>query len=724
MADNDIYDPDENAEPVAAEESPVEPLYQIYEGSRIAVGRATGDMWKKALDAALAAYEHVYTIWQECFKYYNNDQNRGTDSPVGVFKRGDGTENIVFSNLNIMLPAVYSKDPDITCSTTDEADQPFCDAFEELVNQLFKSRSKLNAKPKIKKAAGIGLLTNLGILKLDFTQKDDSREFAVAEMERITSEMAKAKTPQKMQELYGQLEAAEQNMEILLPSGFLLSNTLPHNLIIDPFAEQSDGMDAKWMMERVFLSTAALNARYTKKVEDEEDENAGSRVLKYKPTHKAVFSPGQAGDREDGLGLVLAEFDNAGNLPTAHTEDERHAYINMYYTECYYVWDKMTRRVLLFHRDDWKWPLWVWDDPLKISRFFPYFIISFSMSTGGTVAPGETAYILDQQDEVNDINRQKSRIRRTIFDYFFYNSSKINKDNAEKFVEAIRGNSAGQTSDEHLLGIDAGEMKISECIESVAPPSVQYEALFDKGPVLDSINRVTNTSDALRGTQFKTNTNVASVKSYEQSMRISVGAKVDVIEDVVADMATAIGEIAVQNWGQEEVAGMIGETLAQGWQEMDLATFNATYSVQVVAGSMEKPTSAFKKQEAIEVVQAVGQFADAAPATTLTIMLKVLEKAFTEVVIKPEDWGMMRQEIAMRAQAEQQQTAPPPEGGGDEMAQLKEAASKLPPEDQNKVIQMREAGASGDEIIAFVQQRTQELGAGSNGKAPNEPVRR
>jgi len=57
--------------------------------------------------------------------------------------------------------------------------------------------------------------------------------------------------------------------------------------------------------------------------------------------------------------------------------------------------------------------------------------------------------------------------------------------------------------------------------------------LFNKEPILNTINRISNTSDALRGTQFKTNTNEAAVQSYQDAARMSVGSKIDVIEDAV-----------------------------------------------------------------------------------------------------------------------------------------------------------------------------------------------
>lgn len=698
---------EKNAEP--------QPLYRVYEGSRIAIGRAVGPMFQKKRDAALKAYEHPFKVWEECFSYYNADNLTTLSTSRGSFVRGDCMENVIYSNLNVMLPACYSKDPDIACSTTDEQDEEFCKTLQAVINALFKRKDGLNAKSKIKKATGMGLLTNFGVFKLDFTRKDDSREYAISEMTRLTDALAKAKTQEQVDRLYGQFAALERNMEVLRPSGFSLKNILPHNLLVDPYAEQADGLDAEWMMERCFFQTNFLTAAYTKKEEDDEDDTEEGRVLVYKPTHKARFDTG--GDRDDGLGIVMDAIDGTNDLPTSHQTDERHAYTSMYFTECWFVWDRVFRRLYLFHGDDWTWPIWVWDDPLKITRFYPYFIMGFSMSTGGTVTSGEVAYMLDQQDEINDIARQRAKIRRTIFDFFYYNSDKVTRAEAEKFIKAVRGD-----GDEHILGVKAGESKISDMLEAFVPPAAQYEKLFDKQPTLDTINRITNTSDALRGVQFKTNTNVAAVNTYQESMRLSVGSKVDVVEDCVTDLGWAIAEITVQNYDQDDVAGLVGERLSEGWFQMDLPTFRATYSLNLVPGSMEKPNSIFKKKEAIEVCQALGQFASAAPGAVLTIMIRCLESAFTDIVVKPEDWDLLKQEVmaTMRKGLSDGE-------GGDPAAQedpqaIVEAAKQLPPAVKQRVVQMKQQGASDDEIRQFIVQAVQQKGQ-ANGN-PQQPAQR
>jgi hypothetical protein len=711
----DLFDVDAASEESGSGPPQPQPLYQQYEGSKIVISKQVGKYWKNKYDAALKAYEEIFAAWEEIFRYYNHSQGKAIHTPRGVFKRGDSSENIVFSNLNIMLPAIYSRDPDVTCNTNDKNDEPLSDCLEALLNAIFRRRNLLNAKPKIKKAAGMALLSNFGVFKLDWTKKDDSVELAQQEMQRVSDQLVTAKDQRQVEELYGQLESLEASMEVLKPGGASLGNVLPHNLIIDPDAEQADGADAGWMCETVYFATAGLTARFTYK--ENIAESNPVRNLIYKPTHKAVFSEGsETGKRDDGLGMVLQALQGAGQVPISFEEEGRRAYLNQYFTECKLLWDIKMKRVLLFHCDDWTWPLWVWDDPLGISRFFPYFIISLSMNTGGTVGVGEAAYVLDQQDEINDINRQMARIRRAVFNYFYYNSDTITQDEAEKFIRSLRGEAVDSM---HLLGVKAGEGgKVQESIQAFAIPSLQFENLFDKPKIIDAVNRITNTSDALRGVQFKTNTNVASVESYQESMRLSVGAKVDVIEDTVADLAQALAELCVQNMTTDDVASLVGDDLAQSWEQMSVQEFNQKYSIDIVAGSMEKPNSVFKKKEAIQVAQAVGQFARAAPGSVTQIMLRVLQQAFTEVAIKPEDWQNLTAEINANMQKGAPAGAagaPPggaqgqpgrPAGVGADAQALMDRAAKMSPAGKQRVVEMNSSGATPQDILSFINGQT------------------
>jgi len=710
------------------------PLYQVYPGSKVPVSKAYGSLWRTKIEAAQRANELVIDAWEQCFAYYNNHQVKTSDSSKGVFSRGDVTENVVYSNINVMLPAVYGQDPDIAVNTTDKEDEDFAECAHVLLNALLKGKNLLNCKPKVRKAVGVALMTNFGVLKLDYVLKSDSQESVLENLAQVTEEIAKAKNTKALEAAYGKLAAIESIVSIFEKGGPKLRNIMARNLVVDPIAEMPDGTDATWMAERCYIQTSYLKHKFTR---PEGDSNSWNYI--FKPTHKAVFAEGSGNQKDDAYGLVLQTL--SGD-PTNQENDEVGTYRDLYYTECWLVWDKATRRTSLFAADDWAYPLWVWDNYTKTTRFFPYFIIGFGLSTGQTVTVGEVSYYLDQQDEINQINRQVARIRNSVFNFFFYNSHKISQADAENLMQAVK---RGFNDEQAIVGVKVPEgSKISDCFEALVPPSLQYEHLFNKEPTINSINRISNTSDAIRGVQFKTNTNEASVQSYQDAARMSIGAKIEVVEDVLSDLCKALLEMCVQNMDKNEVIGLVGQKIGAAWRNMSLDEFNSQFALDLVPGTAEKPNSIFKKKEAVQVVQAIGQFASGAPMTSMKVALRVLEQAFTEVVIKPEDWDMMEAEMTMQAQRGNSsgapaapgpgQNAPPAPGatpggtqvpqpqapGGGGQAPLPPELQNLPPEVKAQVVHMYQQGLPAEQIAQYVQQHVGAQG-GTMGNMPKTP---
>lgn len=717
----DVFDVDGYLESERAEPKPKIPAYQIYPGSKITVSKAYGQLWKTKIEATQAANELIYQAWEQCFAYYNNHQVKASESSKGVFQRGDVTENVIYSNINVMLPAVYGQDPDIAVNTTDKEDEEFAKCMRALLNALLKGKDRLNCKPKVKKAVGVALMTNYGVLKLDYILKGDSVESIVSELEEVTREIATAKNTKALENAYGKLAALEQMTTVFEKGGPKLKNVMARNLVIDSVAEMPDGTDATWMAERCYIQTSYLKYKFTRK---DEDENCWYYV--FKPTHKAVFAEGSGNQKDDAYGLVLQTLSGE---PTQQENDEIGTYRDLYFTECWAVWDKATRRTSLFAADDWTYPLWVWDNLTKTTRFFPYFVIGFGLSTGQTATVGEVSYYLDQQDEINQINRQVARIRNSIFNFFFYNSHKISQPDIELLMKALK---RGFVDEQAIVGVKVPEgSKISDIIEAVKPPSMDYEPLFNKEPTMQAINRISNTSDAIRGVQFKTNTNESAVQSYQDAARMSIGAKIEVVEDVMADLCKSLMEQCIQNMSKEEVATLVGAKLAEPWENMPLEAFNQRFAFDIVPGTAEKPNSIFKKKEAVQIVQAIGQFASAAPMTSMKVALRVLEQAFTEVVIKPEDWDLMEKEMMMQAQrgnssgaaappqpGQNQPSGPAAAPGGAEGGIPPELAN-LPPQVKEEVMRMHQQGLPAAQIAQYLQQQVR--GQAQPGGQPPEP---
>ena len=83
----------------------------------------------------------------------------------------------------------------------------------------------------------------------------------------------------------------------------------------------------------------------------------------------------------------------------------------------------------------------------------------------------------------------------------------------------------------------------------------------------------------------------------------------------------------------ETVASILGQADAAVWDQYRDAFVNQgiKFTATVAGGSTLKPTSATKKQQAVQLSQALGQFASAAPVAIL-VALKVMERAFDEVL--------------------------------------------------------------------------------------------
>ncbi|MCI0557529.1 MAG: hypothetical protein MN733_03460 [Nitrososphaera sp.] len=693
-------------EPVKPDKPDTTPGYKIL-GPKIVVSKAFGKNWEKRKSAAVCAYEFTQKAWDEAYRYYNHNQSKdeaGFNNRDRTFRPGDGYENIVFANTSTMIPAIYAKNPDVSFSTDQDEDKAFATVLGKAVQAVFNKRTApgINLKPRMKKAALHAELTNQGIVKLDFVLKEESREQAEQEMNVLFEQLEKAKDMKEVKEIEGKMQALESQLEWMEPTGFKLSNVFPKSLVIDPSAENEDGSDANWMFEETYISTDYLNAKFAEKDSD------GSYKSIYKPTHKVKLEG--PGSREDALGMILETFNEPKTESLTNKEEELRSYIYQNMTRCWYLWDKTTRRVYLFADNDWTWPVWAWQDPLGLSRFFPYFIFQFIPATGGVVCPGEVSFYLDQQDEINKINKELTKVRRLAFNILAFNTNKLKADDAQKLIAYLK-----EGQGDNAFGIDVPEgMSIKDVIETVVPPSLNYRELFDKADTYRAIDRISSVNDSIRGEQFKAGTVEDAVQAYVNAARIRIGNRTDAIEDCVGDVAWSIAEILVSKVDKQIVEGLIGINLIKEWKPKSVAELNATMNVIVAAGSSEKPTSSFKKKEAIQISQAIGQFAKAAPGASLRIILKLLRGAFPELDITEEDWNSIAEEVSAQLQRGVSTgegagagTAPPVEGQGSQQGngQIEKALMGAPPQVQRLVEEAVRRGATPQQALAPVMEK-------------------
>lgn len=626
-----------------------QPVYRMMPDSRVPVSSKRGSVWKSRKDQARRALQDMMDAWDEAVEYYNHDQSTHREGKSNPDVSGNrltarrlnemfsSTENIVFSNVNGQLPSLYSKNPIVTFTSgtapddqqTNDADDAFARAVERLINVLFGMRGApgIGLKTKAKRAVIIALLTNRAWVEIGYTTKDKSSEQALSNLMELSNDLKVAKDAQEIVRIEGKLIALEEKIEFLQPSGPWVRVRLPWQVLVDPDYNDPYLGDAKWVMIEDMLPTSYLNAVFG--VEDPDKPDTITSV--FEPTH--VLSNGSTQDEIDNFTL----FDTSKTYSTYGYSDEN-TYNKAKRTKVWYVWDKTTRRLELYCDNDWKWPVWVWDDPYMLQNFFPLVPLWFHDNPIDMCAKGEVSYYLDQQDQINEINDEKRRAlmwaRRNIF---YDRTSGITQDTVDAILQ-------GPNATATPIDVPDGK-KIGELIFAIPPPSTQFAQLFDKKELYASVDRIVATNEIERGGEFKTNTTNKAVDYYSTMGNLRMDLRLDAIEDFVGEIGWKIAQLCLRFMDANTVQQLTGLDVTQFWKPLDSLGDFSKWAMTCVGGSTQKLSSQAKKQEAVQVGQVLSQYVKAAPSAVLKVTLKMFSDAFDDMMITKEDWDAIDAEV-------------------------------------------------------------------------------
>jgi hypothetical protein len=691
------------------------PVYRAMPDSRIPVSSKRGGIWRSRRDTAQKSMKDLIDAWDEAIRYYNHDQadhrdgaNGGSASRAGTSAgnrsiarrlndRFSSTENIVFANVNAQIPELYAKNPIVSVTNelvgstaVDEAGDAFARALQKLIDKLFsmKFAPGVNVKPKAKKAVVLALLTNRAWFEVGYTNKDKSSEQAIADLQNLSAELAAAKDDKEIRRIEGALTALAEKVEFLQPSGPFLRLRMPHQVLIDPNSSDPWLNDANWVLIEDMLPTEYINALYGQPNPDNPDSDEVRSV--FEPTH-VLNGGGGTGDDEN---FSLFAKDNAYS---AYGFDSKQEFDKACMTKVWYVWDKVTRRLELYADNDWKWPIWVWDDPYQLQGFFPLTPLWFHENPVAAYAKGEVSYYLDQQDQINEINDEKRRALLWARRNIFYNpEAGITQEMADRILKGPDGTATPLKLPEGVKGQDV--------IFSIPPPSTAFHQLFDKTDLYQSVDRIASTNEVERGGQFKTNTTNRAIDYYSTMGNMRMDMRLDAIEDALGNIGWHLAQLCMRFMEPDTVMQLTGLDVSAFWQPLDNLKDYAKMSVSVIGGSTQKLTTQQKKQEAVQVGQVMAQYVKAAPASALKVSLDMLSKAFDDFMISKEDWDSIEQEVQMMAQSQQGGApgqAPPGAPPG--------AAPGGPPPGMPPGAAAGQAPGGGMQVAAMVVQALQQL---------------
>lgn len=690
----------------AAKKEEAGPIYKMMPDSKIPVSKSEAGLWKSRRDAGKQAISNVAANWRQAAEYYSLGQENHREDAGGTRKgnskyaknsnrRYNSTENVVYANVNSVVPSILAKNPEAEVTAFLREMDPVAEINKNLINRLseMKYAPGFNLKPKLRKCIVRGEISNEAWAMVGYTKKEDSAQQAQADLVTLGEELVKAQTQKEIQDIEGRLIALEETVDILNPAGPFVRTFTGEQVLVDPTSQEDDFSDANWMMVEVMMPTRYILAKFATK------DDAGTYTAIFNEQY--IISSGNMGDSDTEQELnnfkILKETDTFDRMGYSSEEAMKKAQM----TKVWYCFDKVKRRFLLIANDYWKWPLWVYDDPYQLPRFFPLHRLQYHTDPLFNRTKGEVSFYLDQQDEINDINSEVNRMRTNIISKVLYDQRYIDKDQFDAYMKG---------GDQLAFGVGKNipeGMKIQDLIMAPPLPNLQYKELFDKKPIYETINRISSVNDILRGAEFKTNTTNDAIGVYNSIQNQKLDEKIDAIEDFSGDIYYDIMFLCNQFMTLEEVQYILG-TQAQGWQQRDAREIRQQFTCRVIGGSTQKPTSANKKEQAMKMGQILGQFANASPYVVI-IMLRAMQKAFDDFTISADDWQMIIDSI----QQKMQPTTPPP--GAPDVSQGQQPPSPIGPNaPQQQVPIAQGTGGEGEQVP---QQQQQPVVAGPKNHA-------
>jgi len=602
--------------------------FRLLSENAIPIPPTIGARFQQFFEDGIKAQMARHKEWTANIKMFLNEE--GVTSKVPY-------ENIVRTTIESLVDFTYMRNPQAEVSSEEEDEKDFAIVIQKILNVIMNKKTLpgVNLRPKVLKQIIFAHLTNMGIIELTYQGEKGSIEQVFEVNERVKDQIKQEEDPVKSSQLYELLNILQRELDVRKNMGIGVRVRSPFSFIFDPNGQELDLSDQRIIMDRDVMRIDYVKAEYTI-----FDSETNAHYFKYNPDTVLDFGktghPGNTGATRE-----TAEADIINQIMPDVDPDQ--AKLRVQDTiPIVWVYDRTTRLKYLYIEGRWDVPLWVYEDEMQLSRFFPFFLLAFSASLNSIIQPGEVAHYISFQNEVNKINQQISKLRARAFSKYLYNSDAISPEEIKKLFDMINS-----TSDKvEAIGIKLRDQDrpLSELLEPLKMPSAQFKEIFDKKDLKEALDRATRITDAMRGAQFRTNTTNDAVETYNEFASNRLEGLTDKIELCVEDLLWSMSELIVSKMSSAYINRLLSTKDAKKFHNMTIDEFNRSYNLTIAAGSIEKPTSSSKKKEAIQIIQMLGQFGTAAPRTVLSLVTRLLRSAFSRSLVTDQDLEKLEEE--------------------------------------------------------------------------------
>lgn len=508
--------------------------------------------------------------------------------------------NMAFSTINVIGPSVSVNHPKIVVSARRPEDADRATVTEAIVNYWWRH---YDCQRQFRKAVKDQLIIGHGWVKTGYR---------FVEEERVSKS-------EPSDEAFDVADTEEVNVEtelVIVEDRPFVERVSPFDVYVDPDATDMD--DLRWIAQRVKRPLADVR-----------------NDRRYNSTARAEVQP-----------TMYSKYALDGQTPRPDTSSKES------YVEVWEFYDVAKGTMCIFADGSDKFLV----SPTKIPFAFGHpFVMLRNYEVPEHFYPmGELEAIEGLQHELNETRTQMMNHRKRFSRKWLYKESAFDPD-GRSMLESDEDNvMVPVVGDEPLGGVIAPMPAV------INPPEFYNQSSLIAG----DMDRVSGVSDYMRGAMPEIRRTATEAAIAQDASNARAADKLALIELTIGRTASRLVALAQQYMTGEQVARVVGSNAIPLWIRFDRDYIQGEFDFEVEGGSTQPVNESFRRQMALQLVDAMAPFVQAGVVDMAALARHVLQFGF----------GVKSPEAFLAAPAPQQPTEPPmaqiggmpPEMGGSE----------------------------------------------------------
>jgi hypothetical protein len=455
--------------------------------------------------------------------------------------------NIAFATINVLSPSVSVNYPKITVNARNYDDKDRSIITEEIINYWWRH---FECQEEFRRSIKDFLIMGHGWVKTGYRFVEE--EQAVAGSYESSDDLSSSSP-----------ESVTESTMIIKEDRPFVERIDPSDMYVD--ADATTMKDARWIAQRV-----------RRPLEDVK------RDKRYRAKARADASP--------------SHYSKWGMEPG---KPRRSQSIDDSYVEIWEYYDIERNTMSIFCDGSDSFLVAPMEIPFSFGH--PYTMIRNYDVPGHFYPMGELEAIEPLQRELNQTRTQMMNHRKRYSRKWLYKESAFDAD----------GRSALESDEDNVLVPVISDESIAGVI-SPMPAVINPPEFYNQSELITSdINRVTGISDYARGALPEIRRTATEAGIIQDASNSRAADKLAIVERSIADVAKKLVQIAQQFLQGEQVVRLSGNVQPQLWLTFDRASVQGEFDFEVEAGSTQPQNESFRRQMAMQVVDAMAPFAGA-----------------------------------------------------------------------------------------------------------------